>query len=229
MFARTVLPGLVALTVATGPAVAQPAAGERYFIVLFGTQSVPYRTEYTHTWATFVRTTPTAAGTVAVRADTISWMPATLDIRPFALRREPGVNLTLDQTYRWVASFGGKVSLWGPYEIDADRYARFLARKADLDSGRVDYRAIGSLFRDPTVSNCGQSFAKSSPIINRKYLQPTPKPGEDGTSLLALRYVRVGAFIGPEVTHDWLLPLIGADRYPYTRRLPGERIPRFGR
>lgn len=206
-----------------------PVLGERYYMTLFGAQSVPIRTRYTHTWATFVRTVLTPAGEFPAAINTVSWMPATLEIRPFALRREPGVNLTLDETFRWVASFDGRVSVWGPYEIDAERYGRFVARKEQLDTGEIQYRAIGALSRRGEVSNCGQSFARSSPQVGRRYLQPTPNPGENGTSRLALRYVRLDALLGGGVTHDWILHVIGADKYSFTRRQPGEWVPYFGR
>ncbi|MFO0847701.1 MAG: hypothetical protein U0871_03935 [Gemmataceae bacterium] len=228
------VPVVLASAVLIGPASAQPAAappaaGERYYMTLFGTQSALYRTSHTHTWATFVRTAVTPTGEVPVAVDTVSWMPATLDIHPLRLRREPGVNLTLGQTLDWVASFNGKVSAWGPYEIDADRYSRFIARKNELESGAIEYRAIGALTRRGEVSNCGQSFARSSPIVGRRYLQPTPSPGENGTSKLAQRYLKVGALADDGATHPWLLPVMGADRYPITLRQPGERIPYSGR
>src|SRR5439155_25181493 len=96
---------------------APSVAGERYYMTLFGTQSVPFRTRYTHTWAIFARTAMTPAGEVVVAVDTISWMPATLEIRPLALVPEPGVNISHLETVRWLASFDGRVSAWGPYEI----------------------------------------------------------------------------------------------------------------
>jgi len=64
-------------------------------------------------------------------------MPATLHIRQLALRTEPGVNLSLSQTYDWIASFNGRVSVWGPYEISAEQFGHYLSRKNSLDSGAV--------------------------------------------------------------------------------------------
>lgn len=202
---------------------------ERYYMTLFGAQSSPPITSKTHTWATFVRTRVTPDGEVPVAVDTVSWMPATLRIHPFAVRRETGVNLSLDATFAWVASVGSHASYWGPYEIDGDRYAEVLARKAELESGTVKYRAIGALTFKQEVSNCGQSFAHASASDVGKYLYPTPSPGETGTSVLARRYLEVGALRGGGATHPWLLPAVGADRFPAVERRPGERIPRFFR
>lgn len=204
-----------------------PVLGERYYATVFGTQSVPLRIKYTHTWATYVRTVVTPAGEFPAAINTVSWMPATLDIRPLALRPEPGVNLNLAETFAWVATFNGRVSCWGPYEISADRYGRLVARKEQLDTGEFQYRAIGALTRRGDVSNCGQSFARSAPQVGRRYLQPTPDPGENGTSRLVARYERLDAFVGGPVKHDWILTVIGADQYPFTRREPGERVPYF--
>jgi len=196
---------------------------ERYYLVLYGAESAPFRTRLTHTFATFVKTTPADDGSLRVEAHTVSWMPATLEIRPLAIRPEPGVNLTLAETFRWIDSFDGRVSMWGPYEIDDSMYEPTLARKAELEAGRIDYRALGGLPRDSEISNCGQSFTRASPRVGRRF-QPTPAPGERGTSVLAGRYVRAGTITDPEETHDWLLPVIGVDVNRVTRREPGERI-----
>lgn len=210
-------------------AFAQPVPGEHYYLTVFGSQSVPYRTRYTHTWATFVRTTPLADGGVAVQADTISWMPATLHIRPSAVRPEPGVNLSLVETLAWAAAVNSRVSVVGPFEIDAGRYARLAARKAELESGAIHYRAAGGLTHQSPVSNCGQSFPRASPVVGRRFLQPTPEPGEHGATRLAARYVRAGAFLDPAVTHPCLLPAMGVDPAAVVRRLPGEWVGRTRR
>src|SRR4051812_162617 len=73
------------------PAVVVVQPAERYYMVLFGAQSVPIRGRLTHTWATYVRTQVTPKGETPVAIDTISWMPKTLEIRPLALLPEPGV------------------------------------------------------------------------------------------------------------------------------------------
>jgi hypothetical protein len=211
------------------PAAAQTPPGDHYYMTLFGAQSVPFRTRNTHTFAEFTRTVPTPAGEAVVESHTVSWLPATLRVRPLALRPEPGVNLTLQQTFDWVGSFAGRVSVWGPYEIGPDRYFPAVARKAELESGAVAYRAVGGFTRSAPVSNCGQSFSRAGPVVGKRFWQPTPAAGESGTTHLAERYLNAGAFLNPTVKHTALLPAIGADRYPVTPRTPGERIPRFGR
>lgn len=207
------------------PPTGGPVLRERYYMTIFGAQSVPFQIRYTHTWATYVRTVVTPAGEFPAAINTVSWMPASLHIRPLALRPEAGVNLNLAETFAWVRSFNGAVSCWGPYEIDAERYGRLVARKEQLENEGFQYRAVGALTRRGDVSNCGQSFARSTPQVGDRYVQPTPSPGENGTSILALRLARAGAFVGGPVTHDWILCVIGADKYYFIRRQPGERVP----
>lgn len=48
-----------------------------------------------------------------------------------------------------------------------------------------------------------------------------------GTSGLAERFEKIGALKDDAATHNWLIPVTGADRYPMVARRPGERIPRF--
>jgi hypothetical protein len=59
-----------------------------------------------------------------------------------------------------------------------------------------------------------------------RYRQPVIRVGEPGTSSLAEKYLRNGAFVGGAQTHDWLIPALGLDRAGVIRRAPGEHIPR---
>ena len=208
------------------PAAAQSA--DSYYITVFGSGTLPLRASRTHTFATFTHIQQTPAGPVAEN-DTISWMPATLRIRPLAPRPEPGVNLTQEQTFRWIESKGIRTSVWGPFEIKPERYAAYLERKAELESGEVRYRAIGGFTKDATVSNCGQSFSRAG-INGNRFLHPTPFPGEQGTSELVKRAVRAAAAEGRTlVERPELRPAVVTDPHPLTPREPGERISRFRR
>jgi len=221
-----VLIGLVvatALVVHADPAVAAPQS--RYFFILFGGQSMPFRPRTAHTWATFVKTTPDAAGVIHAESLTISWLPATGEVVPYRLRREPGKNFSLDETFALAAAQNGRVSMWGPYEVCELRYEMAITQAALLESGAVAYRAIDSLTNNPWVRHCVHAVTYADPDLNH-LIQPVLQVGEPGTSRLAARYLRSGAFIGGPVTHDWVLAAIGADHYPVIRRFPGERIHR---
>lgn len=184
----------------------QPACGERFYLLIHGAQSKPFRFRYTHNWVTLVKTMPAADGDTLIFVDTISWMPATLAIHPLHIRRQPGVNLTDEETMDWAREVHAHVCHAGPYEIDCDHYHRLLARKNELECGPISYRAIGALTRHAPISNCGQSFARASPIVGRRW-QPVPVAGVRGAYRLANRYGRCG-LIDKHVTHDWLLTIV---------------------
>lgn len=200
-------------------------AQDSYYITVFGTGSQSLRAKRTHTFATFSRVTETPSGPL-VENHTISWMPEILNIRPLALRPETGMNLTQEQSFQWAESHGLRTSVWGPYGITAERYEALLARQTDLESGRISYRAIGGFTKRAAVSNCGQSFTRAG-VVGHKYLQPTPLPGERGTSLLVERGFNTAPH--PVVEHPELLPAILSPGHAAVPRQPGERIRRIGR
>src|SRR3954454_23660419 len=79
-------------------------AGEVYYVMVFGSESHPKQLRYTHTWATFIKATGEGndPNAYALESNTISWLPATLEVKVFRPRSEPGVNLDLYQTLRAV-------------------------------------------------------------------------------------------------------------------------------
>ena len=111
---RHVLPALLVVSVLPVVAAAQPGVAvvrdftspcsARYYVTLFGGQGDLFRPRTAHTWATFVSTTSTTSGERVLAEDTISWLPATLHVRPWAIRAETGVNLTLQQTFDFMGS-----------------------------------------------------------------------------------------------------------------------------
>src|SRR4051794_19146131 len=99
-------------------------ANQRYYILVFGSQSAPPRPRFSHCWATVVKVTNSAAGP-QIEQQTISWYPRDLDINLFRLRVEPGVNLGLNFTIEEVLRQHERISLWGPYELWHGGYQRF--------------------------------------------------------------------------------------------------------
>lgn len=183
---------------------------ERYFLLLFGSESEPKRAVLTHTWATVVR--QSADG--AIIADTISWMPRTLVIRPFRFHVEPGVNLDLAATMKLCEELGEKVTLFGPREIPARVYRRLLVQKSFLESDAIGYQGfdlIGEAGRLGNGSNCIHAITDADPKYGRAgYLLA-------GNGVHATRYIRDvlkrrDAFVPPpEANHDHLLPALGLD------------------
>ncbi len=201
------------------------ARSYRYYFILFGGQAIPFRPRTAHTWAIFARAEWHGSQPVAVEYFTISWLPADGPVKPLRLVPEPGRNYTLEETMQRAAEQNDRVSMWGPFEIDACRYE--LARQwfDRLNSGEVRYRVLDTLWYNPRIVHCVHAVTYADPVLRRR-IQPVVRVGEPGTSRLAMMYVLSGAFIDPTVTHDWLIPIIGLDRYPFVRRYPGEPIPR---
>ena len=80
------------------------------------------------------------AETYSLESHTISWLPASLKIRPLFLRPEPAVDLGLHETIAYVRDNGERVSMWGPYECRSSFFHRFVIQKEFLDSGRIGYQ-----------------------------------------------------------------------------------------
>ena len=98
-----VLAAVSLVLVSPGPSLA--SATERYYVLIFGSQSQPKLLRYTHTWATFIRAVGEGSDPngYTLYHHTISWLPQTLEVRVWAPFPEPGVNLDLYETLRAVA------------------------------------------------------------------------------------------------------------------------------
>ena len=96
------LGALAALAQAAAPPA--PLAMESYYVIVWGAQRpIINQPNHTHSWATFVRVAgdPAAPGSCRIDSFTVSWLPATLIVRPLKLHPEPGVNLELHRTFAW--------------------------------------------------------------------------------------------------------------------------------
>jgi hypothetical protein len=200
-----------------------PAEAPRYYFVLFGGQSIPFQPRTAHTWATFVKAT-SVGGTVTLEPVTISWLPANGPVQPLRLRSVEGKNYSLEETFAIAAGNSARVSMWGPFETDATRYALAAQQAGTLNSGAVRFRSFDSLGRNRSVQHCVHAVTFADPNLQR-LRQPVLRVGEPGTSKLAGRYAASGAFVGTQ-THDWLIPALGLDKVGVVRCEPGERIPR---
>jgi hypothetical protein len=199
------------------PALAHSARAEEFhYLMVFGSQRVPPRPKYAHTFATFVRATGTGpcAENYSLEVHTISWVPRTLDIRVGALLPECGVNLDLDATLRWALATDQRVSLWGPYQIDQDLYERALAQISLLESGRVRYKALDFGYRTASVSNC--IHAVSSLAQGYRPHAATLFFGEAASYLVLCRLAPW--VIDCSRTHPWVSSRLGLDQYPLVRR-----------
>jgi hypothetical protein len=129
----------------------------RYYMAVFAHQTDPPFAETSHSFATFVKVSDPASSPgepARIETQTISWMPATLDIHLVRLRPEPGTNLDLPSSLRLAKTLGARVSMWGPYEIKEELYKRAGAQVARLKSNSMFYKAVDRRFRGGNVSNC---------------------------------------------------------------------------
>jgi hypothetical protein len=199
--------------------------GEQYYSMIFGSQSNPKLLRYTHTWATFVRVVSEGDDPrgYQVFQHTISWLPASLDIRSWSLLPEKGVNLDLYETLDAVYKNGESVTMWGPFEMLPEVYERSLRVKAILDSGVPEYRAI-STPRNMLISDCIHAVAAVDPVFGRRHY-PLIRVGKPASRYIARQVMIRSAFDQYQTDAAWLIPYLGLSHYPIEIVAPQE-IPR---
>ena len=196
---------LFVLALAAG--LAHPAAaGDRHYVIPFGSQSVPKLPQFTHTWLTTVRVPGDPAAALEVR--TTSWLPAKLVIRDAKLRPEPGVNLTLADTLAFAAKTNQRVSVWGPYEVLPGTYANAVRQWDKVESGFYQYLAVDGLRRDPAVADCIHAVTDADPEFGRRHY-PLRRFGESATRYVAGQFYSRRLVIDDDRDHGWLLAKLG--------------------
>jgi hypothetical protein len=195
--------------------------GERYFLLIFGSQSTPKTPKYTHSWACVARVTGCdGPGAPTVEQHTISWMPASLDIRPWSFKVEPGANLDLHFTIEEMLRHDERVSMWGPYEVGPGHFYRFSIQKVFMESGKVGYQCIdsvGEAGRTGHGCDCIHAVTDMDPQFDRERY-PLRYFGEAASRHIVEQVQTRPIIMCPEADHSWLLPLLGLDKYPITRR-----------
>jgi hypothetical protein len=128
----------------------EPRQGEpEYYLSVFAFDTVPRRTQYSHTFATFIKS---SGG--SVEAHTISWFPRSKHIEVARTQSEPGMNLDLHQTLSFARGLCARVYEWGPYRIRPELYERSLRQTERLNSGRIQYKVLDGAWRPDAASNC---------------------------------------------------------------------------
>lgn len=200
-------------------------ATERTFVLIFGSQSHPKLLRYTHTWATFVRAVGegTDPNGWAIEQHTISWLPATLDVRVWNPIPETGVNLDLYESIGAVRASNQSITMWGPFEILPEVYARSVEIHRILDSGAARYRAI-STPRNLLVSDCIHAVAATDPVFGREHY-PLIRIGKPASRYIA-RQIRTRSQIDQtSFDHSWLVDRLGLRSYPI-EIVPPQQIPK---
>lgn len=194
--------------------------GERYYTLIFGAKSTPMIPRKTHTWATVFRVVEQPdSQPPLVEQHTISWMPVTMDIRPWRFRVEQGNNLDLHTTLQFMLSENEQISAWGPYEIRPALYRRVLIQKAFMESGTVGYQCvdtIGEAARCGNGCDCIHAITDSDPEYDRGsywLFRYGPRASRFIVDQIAIR----GGLIDPSQTHNWLYCHLKLDKYPIER------------
>jgi hypothetical protein len=211
----------VVLTLSPNPA----RGAERYYAMIFGSQSSPKLLRYTHTWATFIRVVGEGDDPrgFQIYQHTISWLPSSLVVRTWSPFPEQGVNLDLYATLDAVSRNGESVTMWGPFEIAQPIYARSLRIKAILDSGVAQYRAI-STPQNLLVSDCIHAVAAVDPVFGRGHY-PLIRIGKPASRFIARQVMTRSIFDQYQTHASWLIPMLGLDRYPI-EVVPPQQIPK---
>jgi hypothetical protein len=193
-----------------------PESVDRYYLLVFGSQTTPKVPRFTHSWVTFVRVSPDGK----IEQHSISWMPATLWIRTFYPCVEPGVNLTLNQSIEMALGYCEKVSMWGPYEIPSGLFNKLMMQKQFMESGTIGYQCIDTVGEAGLTgdgSNCIHAISDADSLFTRQ-AYPLTFFGNSASLNILHKLVERGAVPDVKTTHDWLIPSLGIDQHPICRR-----------
>jgi hypothetical protein len=195
--------------------ISRPAkAGDRFYVLIFGSESDPKKLRNSHTFATFVRATGEGAdpSTSAVTAHTISWVPRSLDVRINRVHPEPGLNLDLASTLRFVYHDHQNVTMWGPYLITPEIYNRSIEEYNKLNSGQELYRSVDGPINNK-ISDCIHAVGEVDPRFGRRHYA-LDKIGKPASAYIAQQIVRRSQFDHSLYDNRWLIPRLGLTNYP---------------
>jgi len=194
---------------------------ERYYMIVFGSQSSWKRPKYTHTWATVIRVNdPDCGPHIDLEPHTISWMPKALDIKTWNLLVEPGINLDLDKTIELMKKSDQRISIWGPYEIRPGLYKKFLMQKEFLESGEIGYQCVDTTGEAAWRRNgcdCIHAITDADVQFDRR-LYHLRRYGETASEFIVQQCFERGVLIKPETTHDWLIDRLGLQNHKINHR-----------
>lgn len=197
-----------------------PPPGERYYLILFGSETTLRHPSAVHTWATMVRVVHGPdCKPETIEPHTISWGPASHKTRPWNFCVEPGVNMGLHETICEMYKFNEHIIMWGPYEVWHGNYTRFVTQKAFMESGQVGYQCIdsvGEAARTGAGCDCIHSISDMDPMFDRKGYSLIYY-GVPATRNIVKQIMTRPVIINAPCTHDWLIPCLGLDQYPIRR------------
>ncbi len=206
-------------------AVNSAQADVRYYMLIFGAQTHPKIPRFTHTFCTIVKVADPqpGCGALSIEAYTISWLPQTLNIRPYRIRPEPGRNLTLDETLRWTAQHHMGVSEWGPYVIEEDYFWRVYNEYARFERGEYLYRAVDPPRRGDVTADCIHAVTDIDSRDSRARYLVLGSGDAVTRKFVRILYSR-GRLMEPPEDVSWLNAALGLDCYPVRHRPTPRRM-----
>jgi len=185
-------------------------AGENhdsYFMMIFAQEGPGHEPWLSHTFATFVKASGsgTNKNQYKIEGHTISWLPATLDVRLLRLSPERGKNFSLEETLRRAKSLNLRITMWGPYQINEELYERAVRQEKHLKQGAIGYKALDGRFRPNVASNC---FHAISDVDADNGLLNTGTAHGDEATLMVLNHLKRW-LLRPEEVHDWVARRMG--------------------
>jgi hypothetical protein len=130
-----------------------------YYAIVYGFQDQINRPEASHTFASFIKVTPSDSNSdhrfSEVEVGTISWLPKTGQVLVVAPLPEEGLNFSLLESLGIAMRRQLQLKRWGPVKIDSWLYQRAMDRIEFLQSGRVQYKADDTWVRNSALSNEG--------------------------------------------------------------------------
>ena len=177
-------------------------AKDRYYMLVFGSQTEPFSIRFTHTFAMFVKASGDGDNprTYQLQTQTISWMPQTLSIRVLASSPEPGVNLSIADSLQWAQSVGAVTTVWGPFEIRQELYERAAKQAARLNAGEALYLCNDRRHRGTEATNC--IHAVSDVETSEGLLMTGRQCGNAGSGAVIQHFA--GHIVSNESTDRWL-------------------------
>lgn len=191
-------------------------AEDAYYMVIFAYQAKPNLPRLAHTFATFVKVPEHADGRPdiqRVESHTISWLAATTRVVVLRPRAEAGTNFDLTATLQMAVSQDSEISAWGPYRIRKDLYDRALAQIDRLNSGVIGYKAVDAGLRPVAATNCIHAV---SDIVNDPPLITGAAYGNAASEMVRDHLSRW--IIEPNTTHEFLISVLGLEKYTITYR-----------
>jgi hypothetical protein len=197
------------------------------YLIILTADSIPYNPTKAHLFVALVRVEegPRRAPRVVEQAS-MSWLPATMKVRPLALRPETGRNVPLDETLRFYLATGSRICRWGPYRVQPELAQMFKARVATVESC---FAYKGVCFLEPRdVCDCARAVEELLPRGGslRRYIGVFGYGAAAGSHLVR---AITPWLIEPEQSHPWVATLIGLDAFGPTIFRPfGDYTSRLG-